>query len=203
VALTTRGASVRVLVAQGRRVLIDPELDARELPRLRSVEELSRRVQSELDEFQAEHLVVDALPDGVLVRCGIARGSWSARYCYGCIAPCRASAVTIASSTSNPSSNGSRVPSPVDHWLRLIPMRNRGVDVLLVASDVELTRFFGKLGRRLRSSRISVAVAGGGGRVWGEEPVAARPLDLGRLRPRAAGRACWLQPDLRGGWPRA
>jgi hypothetical protein len=183
---------VRVLVGEGRRALVgDPRVEVRELVRTESVEELLRRVHAELDEFQAEHLVVDALPDGVL-------GELRDR------SRKLERTLLLRLHRSLPSLAGyDRVIDiePNLAWFEggvpcgpLGPRRSElefEVDVLLVASDPDLGRFFAKLGRRLRARGLSVAVVSPGElAMWGEDPVPLRALDLGRVRSRVlVGRA--------------
>lgn len=179
-------------MGEGRSAFVgDPRVDVRELPRTASVEDLSRRVEAELEELQAEHLVVDALPDGVL-------GELRDR------SRKLERTLLLRVHVGLPSLDG------YDHILDIEPNlawfeggiacgpvapvpaeRESDVDVLLVASDAELTRFFAKLGRKLRARALSVAVASPGELAfWGEEPVPMRTLDFGHLRPRVlVGRA--------------
>jgi hypothetical protein len=184
-ALVTRGATVRVLVGEGRRGAIpEPDIDVRELPRLARAD-LAMRLQNELDDLEAEHLLVDALPDGVL---GELRDQ-SANV---------KRTLLVRVHNSLPALDGYERVIDIEpnlDWMKdasacgpLAPSPSSlemAVDVLLVASDAQLVRFFGKLGRRLSARGLSVAVACGSElALWGEEPRSSGPLDLFRTHPR-------------------
>lgn len=184
-ALVATGATARVLVGEGRAAAIrDPRVDVRELPRLDRVS-LSRRVHEELEELAAELLVVDALPHGILGElCDDEKRIERALLVrvHKELPPLDGYARVIDVEpnldwTTAACSCGPLAPAPR-------PVEQE-VDVLLVASDVRLVRYFGKLGRRLSARGFSVAVASGSElSLWGEEPRASAPLDLFRTRPR-------------------